>query len=144
MKITKGARVSGSITNNYVGHLEFTGTVVDMYQSGGRLAVNVACDDGVERTALADRLTPGPAKLTPNMVRSLRNLVRHESVCAEGTQAMNDAGCTYPALEALVRRGLAEVVGTGQQCARFDGGTYEPRVYRATDSGRRANDLHCG
>lgn len=142
MRIIKGARVSGFITNNYVGRLEFTGKVVDTYGSNGRLAVNVACDDGVERTALAENLSPAAAKLTPNMVRSLRNLIHHKSVCAEGTQAMNDAGCTYPALEALVRRGLAEIVGTGERLPRFDGGTYEPRTYQATDAGRRAGDMY--
>jgi hypothetical protein len=142
MTIAIGARVAGRIANQ--GRLvEFTGTVTAAYPIGGRDAVVVACDDGPERTALAqnvDVITKAP-KLTANMVRTLENLVRHVTVSAEGTRAMNEKGCTYPALEALVRRGLAEVVGSGETRARFGGGTYEPQVYRATDEGRRVNGL---
>ncbi|MFJ7067516.1 hypothetical protein [Streptomyces sp. NPDC101115] len=142
MTITVGARVLGRIANE--GRLvEFAGTVTAAYPIGGRDAVLVACDDGHERTALADNVEEIKAapKLTENMVRTLKNLVQHETVSAEGTRAMNAKGCTYPALEALVRRGLAEVVGSGQTLPRFGGGTYEPQVYRATDEGLRVHDL---
>ncbi|MEU4947703.1 hypothetical protein [Streptomyces lavendulae] len=138
--ITTGTKVVGHITNQGR-RIDFTGVVADAYRTHGRSVVTVACDDGPERTACAENVTALTAplvKLTPNMVKTLRNLVHHNQVSAEGTLVMNEKGCTYPALEALVRRGLAEVVGSGQTRPRFDGGTYEPRVYQPTISGREA------
>ncbi|MEE6264940.1 hypothetical protein V2E29_04665 [Streptomyces diastatochromogenes] len=136
MSITKGQQVTGHITNPSAGRVEFAGTVTNTYRSGRQALVNVACDDGIERSALEENVTVIPKNLTPNMVRTLGNLVRHGEVTAEGTQAMNEAGCTYPALQALVRRGLAEIAGTGERRPRFDGGTYEPKVFRPTAAGR--------
>ncbi|MET9959279.1 hypothetical protein ABZ128_09355 [Streptomyces sp. NPDC006326] len=142
MSITAGSHVVGHIVNQGR-RVEFTGTVTSIYPIGGLPAALVACDDGHERTALVDNVEEIKAapKLTENMVRTLKNLVHHETVSAEGTRAMNAKGCTYPALKALVRRGLAEVVGGGKTLPRFGGGTYEPQVYRATAEGRRVQDL---
>lgn len=134
----KGQKVTGYITNRDLGRVDFAGTVTDTYRSGQQTLVTVACDDGIERSALEENVTPVAHKLTPNMSKTLSNLVRRGEVTAEGTLAMNKAGCTYPALQALVRRGLAEIVGTGERLPMFDGRTYEPKVYRPTTAGRAA------
>jgi hypothetical protein len=63
MTITTGQRVTGHIATQ-AGRTEFTGTVTDTYFTGGKDAVNVACDDGQERTALAENITAEPVHVT--------------------------------------------------------------------------------
>ncbi|MFL4947521.1 hypothetical protein ACJ6WE_09125 [Streptomyces sp. MMS24-I31] len=55
--MNKGQRVTGCITNRDLGRVEFSGTVTDIYRSGRDTLVNVACDDGQERTAREENVT---------------------------------------------------------------------------------------
>jgi hypothetical protein len=54
----QGQRVTGHIANQTAGRVDFTGTVTDTYRSGRDTLVTVACDDGQERTAREENLTP--------------------------------------------------------------------------------------
>jgi hypothetical protein len=77
-------------------------------------------------------------KLSPSMVRTLKNLVRHGQI-PQGLREMNELGCTYPAMQALMRRGLAETFGTGKFLPYHPDlgtGTYEIKAYRPTNAGR--------
>lgn len=58
MNAKTGDRVTGHITNKAAGRVEFTGTVTVVYLSNGQSLVNVDCEDGIERTARAENLTP--------------------------------------------------------------------------------------
>jgi hypothetical protein len=138
----QGQRVTGHITNRDLGRVDFTGTVTDVFQSNGQALVNVSCSDGIERTARLENVEPVKTNLTPNMIRTLGNLVRHGQVPG-GLRAMNELGCTYPAMNALVRRGLAELKGTGEFLAyhpEVGTGTFEIRAYYPTAAGLAANE----
>jgi hypothetical protein len=141
MSVTTGVSVTGHITNGVAGRVDFSGTVIDVFQSNGQTLVNVQCADGIERTARLENVQPAKTvKLTPNMVRTLRNLVRHGQV-PTGLLAMNELGCTDTGMQALIRRGLAEQFGTGEHRPvhpDMGGGTYEVRAYRPTEAGREA------
>lgn len=53
--VITGTRVTGHIANQGR-RIEFTGTVIGAYRTGRQDVVNVACDDGQERTALAENV----------------------------------------------------------------------------------------
>jgi hypothetical protein len=63
MAITGGTRVTGHITTA-AQRIEFAGTVTDTFRTGGKDAVLVACDDGQERTALAENVAAEEAHVT--------------------------------------------------------------------------------
>jgi len=64
MNFTTGQRVTGHITNPVAGRVEFTGTVSDAYRTGGKDIVNVTCDDGQERSAIAENVVPEELHVT--------------------------------------------------------------------------------
>lgn len=62
--MNEGQRVTGYITNQDLGRVDFTGTVTDTYRSGRDTLVTVACDDGQERTAREENVTAAEEHVT--------------------------------------------------------------------------------
>lgn len=63
----QGQRVTGHITNDIVGRVDFAGTITNIYRSGRDTMVVVACDDGPERTARPENVTAVEAPAESNL-----------------------------------------------------------------------------
>lgn len=76
-------------------------------------------------------------KLSHNMIQAEIALGRADIPENMGTLIMNAKGATFPALQALVLRNLAEIVGNGEILTNWKGHKYERTVYRLTEAGRQ-------
>lgn len=93
-------------------------------------AEQVAADhrEGAAEQAIADTLTPKMREVLPVVVAA--------GDFPDNGLANLPAGVTFPSLQALIRRGLAEKYDTGERFVGFEGRRYKVEHFRATDLGR--------
>ncbi|WKU45985.1 hypothetical protein Q3V23_19035 [Streptomyces sp. VNUA116] len=80
------------------------------------------------------------ASLTPKMREVLPAVVAASPFRDHGLAAL-PYGVTYPSLQALIRRGLAEKYETDETVTSFTGKIYKAQRYRATDKGLAVHDV---
>ena len=121
--------------------LDHAPTPADRFRAICKTCTKAEARDRAEAQAVADDHREGATEqalaqtLTPKMREVLPAVVAAGDFPDNGLAHLPE-GITFPSLQALIRRGLAEKYDTGERFIGFEGRRYKVERFRATDLGR--------